>query len=194
MVAKCRAAIKILRSEENKVPKLRFLFTRTSTPATAEQQIPPLQSRKNVEFLLTSENQQSFAPLQFLPARTRELVKILGYNCSDILKRLRLKEFADKVVHEIDDAEKKRNEKRSFKECEAQTESYKCPNCINRETKVYSNKSAQTEMPKKVSIRTQTNEKDYREPLIRSLSWMTPGQLSSITSKNYLHRKCLYLL
>lgn len=180
MVAKCRAAMKILRSEENKVPKLRFLFTPTSTPSTSEQQTPPLQSRKNVEFELTSETKNAFAPRQFLPPKTRELVKTLGYNCSDILKRLKLKEVADKVVNEIDDAEKKRTEKRSFKESEAQTESYKCPNCVNRESKVYLNKYIQTEMPKKVSIRTQTYEKDYREPLIRSLSRMTPGQLVAV--------------
>lgn len=181
MVARCRAASKVLRGEENKVPKLRFLFTRTSMPIEAnEEQTPPLQSRKNVEFEQTSDNQKPFAPLQFLPVRTRELVKVLGYDCSAILSRLRLKEFADKVIEDID-AEKKRSKERAYKDGEMQTESYKCPTCISRESKVFSSKSMQTDAPKKVSIRTQTNEKDYRDPLIRSLSRLTAGQLVAVS-------------
>lgn len=181
VVARCRAASKILRSEENKVPKLRFLFTRTSMPIGAsEEQTPPLQSRKNVEFEQTSDNKKPFAPLQFLPVRTRELVKILGYDCSAILNRLRLKEFADKVIHEID-ADKKRSKERTYKDGEMQTESYKCPTCIDRESKRFSNQTMQTDAPKKVSIRTQTNEKDYRDPLIRSLTRLTAGQLVAVS-------------
>ncbi len=149
-----------------------------------EEKTPPLQSRKNVEFEQTSDNQKPFAPmLQFLPQRTRELVKILGYNCSGILNRLRLKDFADKVINEIEDfdAEKKRIKERTYKVSETQTESYKCPTCVHRESKHFSNKAIQTETPKKVSIRTQTNERDYREPLIRSLSRMTAGQLVAVS-------------
>lgn len=151
--------------------------------AIEDENIPPLQSRKNVEFDLTAEKQQPLAPLKFLPPRTRELVKILGYNCSHIISRLRLKEFGDKMIHEIEnmDAEKKKTKERSVTECGMQTEAYKCPSCLNHDSKTFSNKSVQVDAPKKVSIRTQTNEKDYREPLIRSLSRMTPGQLVAVS-------------
>lgn len=166
------------------MPKLRFLFTRTSMPIEDGQEVtPPLASRKNVEFEQTTSNQQPLAPLQFLPKRTRELVKILGYNCSSILNRMRLKDFADKVIHEIEDldAAKKRTKECTYKESEMQTESYKCPGCLHREAQVFVNKSIQTDAPKKVSIRTQTNEKDYREPLIRTLSHLTAGQLVAVS-------------
>lgn len=184
MVARCRAASKILRGEENKVPKLRFLFTRTSMPIDAfDEETIPLQSRRNVEFEQTAANQKPIAPLQFLPQRTRELVKILGYNCSVILNRLKLKDFADRVVNDIQDIdlEKKRTKERSYKDCEMQTESYKCPTCIHQDSKTFSNKSIQTDGQKKVNIRTQTNEKDYRDPLIRSLSRLTAGQLVAVS-------------
>lgn len=185
VVARCRAASKILRGEENKVPKLRFLYTRTSMPLESSDVVtPPLQSIKNVEFEQTSDNQKPFAPLQFLPQRSRELVKILGYDCSVILNRLRLKEFADKVLNEIEEigAEKKRSRERTYKNGEMQTESYKCSNCVHRESKVFSNKSIQTEGPRKVSIRTQTTiDFDYRDPVIRSLSRMTNGQLVAVS-------------
>lgn len=164
------------------MPKLRFLFTRTSLPCdTSDEQTLPLQNRKNVEFEQTSANQRPFAPLQFLPPRTRELIKVLGYDCAAILNRLRLKEFADKVINDIEDidAEERRSRERTYRDGEMQTESYKCSTCITRESRA--NKSMQTDAPKKVSIRTQTNEKDYRDPLIRSLARLTAGQLVAVS-------------
>ncbi|XP_037036700.1 uncharacterized protein LOC119074575 [Bradysia coprophila] len=184
VIARCRAASKILRGEENKVPKLRFLFTRTSMPMdTVDQEIPPLQSKKNVEFKETSANDKPCAPLEFLPSRTSELVQILGYNCSVIANRLRLKNVGKKVIDEIEDidAEKQRSKERAYKEIETQTDSYKCPTCVVREAKSFSNKSTQAEAPKKVNIRTQTNEKDYRVPLIRQLSRISAGQLVAVS-------------
>lgn len=144
-----------------------------------DEQSIPLQSRKNVEFEQTSASRKPIAPLQFLPQRTRELVKILGYNSSVILNRLRLKDFADRVVNDIQDIDAEK--KRSYKDCDMQTESYKCPTCIHRDSATFSNKSIQTDGPKKVNIRTQTNEKDYRNPLIRSLSRLTAGQLVAVS-------------
>lgn len=188
VVANCRAASKILRSEENKVPKLRFLFTPTSMPAESgeEKETPPLQSRKNVHFEQTSRRHNMLkpcAPLQFLPPRARELVKILGFDCCAILKRLRLNEFAEKVRNEIEDinAERKRAKEKSYEECGSQTETYKCSSCGESELKEFHNKFVQTETSKKVSIRIQTNEKDYREPVIRLLSRLTPGQLVAVS-------------
>ncbi|KAG4080253.1 hypothetical protein HA402_010745 [Bradysia odoriphaga] len=184
VITRCRAASKILRGEENKVPKLRFLFTRTSMPMDpVDQVISPLQSKKNVEFKETSANEKPCAALEFLPSRTSELVQILGYNCSVIANRLRLKNVGKKVIDEIEDidAEKQRSKERAYKESETQTDSYKCPTCVVREAKSFSNKSTQAEAPKKVNIRTQTNEKDYRVPLIRQLSRISAGQLVAVS-------------
>lgn len=170
----------MLRAAENKVPKLRFLFTRTSMPYTASDESPsPLHSTNNVEFEKTAKNDLAVSPHQSLTGKTKDIAKVLGFNCGFIFSKMRMQRMANKVIKEIDikHEEIKKLEKPKIADSITQTGDYKCPTCLVREAKKYVTVGIQNTGPRKLSVKTQTDEEDYRHPLIQTLARMTAAQL-----------------
>lgn len=182
VLTRCNEALKLLRAEENKVPKLRFLMTRTSM-----QQVNPadcitsaMQNLNNVEFKNTSKYSNSVNSLQTLPTKTKEIVKSLGYNVAFVFSQLRMRELSNKVLSDLEDSNKlkiRKIEKPPLKTTECQTDEYKCDTCEERAAIKYTTRGSQVVPPMKISMRTQTDDIDYRGPMLKMINLMTAAQL-----------------
>lgn len=208
--------MKCIRAEENKVPKQRFLFTRTHIDVRNQQNIDPLlatprksplsQSPLNVEFNLNSPNltpTDTMGSKQQLPTHLRGIVKALSINHKTLTQKMRSREIVSQLSLDFmmnattsaaADSSDSINVSLATKEPEViqivaprietcstitQTEPYECGACVVRDKRVLVNKHTQIFSSQKVGS-TQTDEDDYRSPLIEMLSRLTDAQLVAI--------------
>lgn len=207
--------MKFIHAEENKVPKLRFLFTRTHIDAKNQQNAnlllakprksPLAQSLLNVEFNLNSAEStkiDAIAPKQQFPMHLREIVKALGINNQTLTSKMRSREIASQLSLDFMMTATSATAEMSdsirvplpTKEPEiiqviapivetcsiiTQTDPYECNACVVREKRVFLNKHTQVFSSHK-SDSTQTDEDDYRSPLIEMLARLTDAQLVAI--------------
>lgn len=210
LLEKCSAAIKAIRAEENKVPKSRFLFTRTTVGITNNEIEnssaifnSPLHSNLNPLFKFNAPDnvKKVEAPLKQLPPHTKEIVKALGIDSSFLFAKMRSKDVASKLCEDFQREEEKHKQHELDRNCnvdmpsvviepkkvvelahtEMQTEPYHCEKCTERKKIIMLNKHTQV-FPRhgKGSIGTQTDEEDYREPIVELLARMTAAQLVAI--------------
>lgn len=87
--------------------------------------------------------------------------------------------MANKVINEFDTkkAEIKILDKPKIADSLTQTGDYKCPTCLIYDGKKYATVGTQKSVERKLSVRTQTDEEDYRHPLIQTLARMKAAQL-----------------
>lgn len=164
------------------MPKQRFIFTRTSLSNVSPNDnstSSPLHSNNNVEFEKTSKTNVAHNPLTGLTGQTKNICKILGFNSNFIYSKKRMRQMASKVIHEIDakKEEIKKQEKSKIADSFTQTGDYKCPTCLINDEKKYATVGTQKSVERKLSVRTQTDEEDYRHPLIQTLARMKAAQL-----------------
>lgn len=146
--------------------------------------------------------------LKMLPKRVKDIAQALGIKSSFLFDKMRTKELNAQITDQIrseiigDDNDAATSSSGSggggkgdgeiliqtstvplptieTMEIATQTNELKCDKCVerNRRTMV----SAHTQVfLKNFSIGTQTNEKDYREPIVQLLAKMTPAQLVAI--------------
>lgn len=196
---RCNYAVKFIRAEENKVPKLRFLFTPTSS--TTVQKVgfgafrSPLHCKLNPKFKFNSSIPNNVPAkvegIRELSKYTKQYVKILGVNSSFLYSELKLKEEAKKTkevtmeiekhVDEILIPETQKKPVIETKESEMQTDQVQCIDCLERNKRIFLSKGTQVfPLIGKTSISIQTDEEDYREPIVQTLSQMTAAQLVAI--------------
>lgn len=178
VVERCKQAIKNLRSVENKVPRLKFVYTKTDQ--IDEPQIySPLQARLNPSFRLNALKEQAQAKcdgLKSLPLRTQIIAQALGASSSYVFAKLRAKEIADLVSIEIDDEVNKIE----TVEAECQTVPLECDDCVVRGKRTFLNKGIQAHGSKTESIETQTDEEEFIQPLARLMSRLSSVQLAAV--------------
>lgn len=237
LLERCAQAVELLRSEENKVSKLRFLFTRThidnrnqpDEQLTEPYKSPFTPSPSNVIFRFNSTKpisaSEQIAPKPQLPPRSREAVKALSINNETFTTKLRSREIvtqlsldfkaaADSTVaaipHEVNVPLPSRTANpmnpstsaaaaaaaansshtssnvsvRPMRRIETsntrtQTDPFECEKCVARDKRVFVSKGTQAHPPQKNGC-SQTDEDDYRSPLIESLSRLSAAQLVAI--------------
>lgn len=137
---------------------------------------------KNVQFRLTApRGTEVVAPLMQLSGRPREIARVLGFDGAQISSEIRLKHLGDQVITDFE--EELNKDKASFVDSGCQTLDYNCEVCAERDSRKRTVHSTQTEaepIKAKRSIRSQTNEQNYRDPLFRKLSSMTSAQLVAV--------------
>lgn len=113
---KCRSALKLIRAEQNNVPKLKFLFTSTSLTTNTSiddvnlLQTPMAMTANNVHFHLSSTTPEMVTPIRQLSSKTKELVKCLGMNSTTLYSKIRAKEVAAVLTNELVTTQSKINE------------------------------------------------------------------------------------
>lgn len=216
---KCARAVKYIRAEENKVPKLKFLFTRTHIDVRNQQNIdllsatscrsPLTPSPLNVEFKLNSTKSSpnvALAPRQQLPPHLLQLTKALGINNETLTAKMRSREIVSQLsldfmltananaTAKADSGDTTKVPLSSRKEPEVakvivspvqtcstitQTDAFECVACVARGKRFFLNKHTQVFLAQK-SGSTQTDEDDYRSPLIEMLARLSDAQLVAI--------------
>lgn len=217
MIERCSSAIKKIRSDQNKVPNMRFLFTNTligvqKIDRTRDNQIKsPLNtplSLNNVEFKLTSMPNRAknfLSPMKKLPDLTGKIVRLLGMDSELIHSKIRSRQVADTLSNEMSTSSSSRSTTSSAVENSVQqrklmtrnigintnlikksniglqTDEYHCIDCNERKRRVYVNQGTQVfKSDKSCESGTQTNEEDYREPIVEMISQLTSGQLVAL--------------
>lgn len=195
--------MKLVRAKDNKVPVLKFLFNRTSTilanssdPIIKSANKSPLQihSPLNVAFKLNAQPNfrvKKVDGIRMLPKRVKGVCTALSIDSTMMLDKLRTKEvsnqIADQLINtEITDAYRPDIlvQTRTIpivetSEISTQTKVFDCEKCTERQKRVMVNVHSQI-TPKTFNIGIQTDEKDYREPIVKQLSQMTAAQLVAI--------------
>lgn len=160
-----------------------------------------LQSALNASFKLNSppnSSVKSVGGIKHLPKRVKDLAIALGINSSHLFEKMRTKELTAQLTDKIDAGIKDNSHQKpdksnpiqlqpiipnkitiKGKEIATQTNELKCDVCVERNKRVMINQHTQVFL-KNASIGTQTNEKDYREPIVEQLSKMTAAQLVAI--------------
>lgn len=205
LIDRCEQAIKLIRAKDNKVPVMKFQYNRTSLvvndKAANAVKKSPLQahSTSNVLFPLNAppsanESMKSQAGLKVLPRRLKEVAISLGINSSMLFDRMRTKELNAQITDQIKSDQIKSDPvsreilvqttteplpTTETAETSTQTVEQKCEPCEDRNRRVMVSAHTQVFL-KKSSIGVQTNEKDYREPIVELLSKMTAAQLVAI--------------
>lgn len=202
MIERCEQAIKLIRAKDNKVPVMKFLYNRSSIAVVANEtkqlnNKSPLQihSTLNVPFKLNAEptvQVNKVAGIRMLPKRVKDICTALGINSSMMFDKLRTKELSiqitDQIKNELETVESPREEillqtktipTVEKGEMSTQTAPIECEPCLDRKKRVMINQHTQIFL-KFSSIGIQTNEKDYREPIVEQLSSMTAAQLVAI--------------
>lgn len=173
---RCAGAIKLLRAEENKVPKQRFVFTRTVSCRFEDNQIlSPLESRHNPSFRLNSSKQSTVQindGIKSLPPQTAAMIHVLGLNSAYIFAKLRAKEIAEEIDVEV-------NRKESA-DAEVQTTPIVCDECEVRSRKEFINRGTQAFEQEKVAISVQTDDEEFREPLGQMMARLSSAQLKAV--------------
>lgn len=214
IINRCEQAIKLIRARDNKVPIMKFLYNRTSLimPNVNEQNInmvnkSPLHahSTSNPTFKLNSPlnmSVKSVNGLKILPTRVKDVAQSLSINSSFLFEKLRTKEINAQITSQINSKMEVEKEREPSPVGEiliqtntvplhnietvnisTQTNEFKCVKCTERKRTMV---SAHTQVfLKNCSIGVQTNEKDYREPIVELLSKMTAAQLVAI--KDFAH-------
>lgn len=206
---RCQSAVKLLRANQNHVPKMKFCFTSSSVRAAqsaddASKTHPMASTAHNVEFRLNSTVGEVRPPVKQLPARTKELVKCLGMNSMLLFSKVRAKEVAAVLSQELAIASTTAaaSTERSAKPAPAvaskqfqdaavwaavphssshcQTDPLQCEQCVARKRRTFASKASQASPPKSTELATQTDEEDYREPIVELLSQLTAAQLVAV--------------
>lgn len=205
MIDRCEQAIKLIRAKENKVPVMKFQFNRTSMVVSNSNDLAanamnksPLQAHSifNATFKLNAPpNTPVKNPgLKMLPRRVKDVAQSLGINSVFLFEKMRTKELNAQITNNLkrsrtvdDDASKGEiliqtttvSSVVETAEIGTQTANFKCEQCNDRRKRTMVNEHSQTFI-RGVSIGVQTNEKDYREPIVELLSRMTAAQLVAI--------------
>lgn len=165
-----------------------------------------MQSALNASFKITTPadetHPKTVAGLKHLPKRVKDVAIALGINSTFLFEKLRTKELTTQLTETIleHNAVPAIRIKQEFptpttasnipknpvpvitvQKCnsETQTSNFECGECVER-TKIVM-VSKQTQMQTKTcSIGVQTNEKDYREPIVEQLARLTAAQLVAI--------------
>lgn len=170
-------AIKALRAEDNRVPKMKFVFTRTSSCFTEDNQIlSPLESRLNPTFKLNnlkpSTEQIHNDGIKTLPTQTKQLATVLGLNSAYIFTKLRAKEIANEIEVAV-------NTKTTV-DTEAQTTPYICDACDERGRRQFMNRGTQASRAETVAMAIQTDVEEFREPLGNMMARLSSIQLKAV--------------
>lgn len=204
MIERCDQAIKLIRAKDNKVPIMKFQYNRTSMVINSNDiainsiNKSPLQAHStlNPSFKLNAAPNMPLKNigLKMLPKRVKDVAQSLGINSEFLFDKMRTKEINAQITDQIKyamDTESSKGEiliqtntvpSQSIIEREdigTQTVDFKCDQCTERKKRTMVNEHSQTFF-RGVSIGVQTNEKDYREPIIELLSRMTAAQLVAI--------------
>lgn len=180
---------------------MKFLYNRTSLVVAKanEQNVilnkSPLQthSTSNVAFNLNAPTNMPLANingLKMLPKRVRDVAQALGIKSSFLFEKMRTKELKAQIKSGMESDASSSGEiliqtktaPTSVIEtinAGTQTNDIKCVRCTERDKRTMVNAHTQSNV-KSFSIGVQTNEKDYREPIVELLSKMTAAQLVAI--------------
>lgn len=182
VTSRCTDAIKQLRAEENKVPKLKFVFTRTNCLKESDVHSfeSPLQTTKlNVKFRLNAPNVNSKtfdAAIKSLPPRTKLITQLLGLNSTYLFAKIRAKDIAEQVSIEIADEVKKN----LMLDAESQTSPMPCDECTARSNRVMINRGTQIYEKERITTATQTDDNGSLGALAQLLSQLTSAQRQAI--------------
>lgn len=199
LIGRCKEAIKLIRAKDNRVPIMKFLYNRTSLVsndliANVVNKSPlHAHSTLNPSFKLNAApnvNQKN-AGLKVLPKRIKDVAQSLGINGPFLFNKIRTKELNAQITDQIRSTlENDSNEiliqtntvpmpTIETANMHTQTAELKCERCTERNKCKMVNAQSQTYI-RNISIGVQTNEKDYREPIVELLSRLTAAQLVSI--------------
>lgn len=174
-------------------------------PLLAKPRKSPLApSPLNVAFKWNSDNDtpgDSLRPKQQFPAPLCEIVKALSIHNETLTSKMRSREIASQLsldfmltattpIDSGDNAKvplpEVRPEVRQFvppvirtRSTIAQTDPYECNECVVRDKRVFVNKNTQVSSSSNNNS-TQTDEDDYRSPLIETLARLSDAQLVAI--------------
>lgn len=208
LIDRCEQAIKLIRAKDNKVPVMKMLYNRTSMVVSNSNDLvgnkmnkSPLQAHSilNPLFKLNApqpaNNLLKNDGLKMLPTRVKDVAQSLGINAEFLFNKMKTKELNAQITNqimrsEIMDTEPAKGEilfqtstvplpNIITTEMGTQTSDTKCEECTKRNKRTMINVHSQTFF-RGVSIGVQTNEKDYREPIVELLSRMTAAQLVAI--------------
>ncbi|XP_031626785.1 uncharacterized protein LOC116343044 [Contarinia nasturtii] len=206
LIDRCEQAIKLIRAKDNKVPVMKFQYNRTSMVMSNDVagktvSSSPLQTHSalNVTFKMNAKSTNlplTNNGLKMLPKRVKDVAQSLGINSSFLFEKMRTKELNAQITEQIYrnaelDAEPPKTGEILIQtntiphpiietaEIGIQTTKYECTQCTERKKRTMVNANSQTFF-RGISIGVQTNEKDYREPIVEILSRMTAAQLVAI--------------
>lgn len=171
-------AIKLLRAEENRVPRLKFIFTRTSSCCSEDNQIlSPLESRLNPTFKLNNLKSQTEQiirndGMRALPDQTKQITNSLGLNSAYLFTKLRAKEIANEIDVAL-------NTKTTV-DIEVQTLPFVCDTCERRNRREFINRGTQVFEARKDEIGIQTDVEEYRDPLAKMMARLSSTQLKAV--------------
>lgn len=216
---RCRSALKLIRANQNKVPKMKFQFTSTritaSTDIDGDQNLsesPMAMTAHNVDFNFNSTSNEVVPPIKQLPEITKEIVKCFGMDSDALHSKIRAKEVAAVLSKELVTTSRSnvvirptpsaaipkpptpsvqlpkkickdatvQTVKLSQPSVSSQTEAFQCEKCLIQKRKMFVNKSTQIFPTKKTETAVQTDEEDYREPIVELLSHLTAAQLVAV--------------
>lgn len=186
---------------------MKFLFNRTSYVVSNSNELPPNLTKKsplqshstmNPAFKLNAAPNASvknIAGLKMLPKRVREIAQSLSIDSTFLFEKTRTKELTAQITDQIRSG---LTEQDTIPQGEVlvqtntiplatvetsdygtQTAEFNCDECTERSQRVMINKHTQSTW-KSCNIGVQTNEKDYREPIVELLSKMTAAQLVAL--------------
>lgn len=184
---------------------MKFLYNRTSVvvsnpndSAASSANKSPLQvhSTMNPSFKLNAPpnvSLKSIAGLKMLPKRVRDVAQSLSIKSSFLFEKTRTKELNAQITDQIrsglennipmgDILVQTKTVPAPIIETSngsTQTADFKCERCTERNKRIMVSAHTQVFL-KNCSIGVQTNEKDYREPIVELLSKMSAAQLVAL--------------
>lgn len=210
LIDRCEQAIKLIRAKENKVPIMKFQFNRTSTVLASNSKESQSQSVNktplvphsvfNAAFQLNATVRDSLIKkvngLKLLPSRVKGVATALNISSSHLFEKMQTKEINAQITEQILSTINEEPKSKAMPgasvpsaqvasssietaNIETQTDPFDCKSCKERKTPMMVNQHSQT-FAKTISIGVQTNEKDYREPIVELLATMTAAQLVAI--------------
>lgn len=203
LIERCEHAMKLVRAKDNRVPVFKFLFNRTSTivanssnPIIKSANKSPLQVQfpLNVTFKLNAPPNvrvKNVDGIRMLPKRVKDVCTALSIDSRMMFDKLRTKEVSNQIADQLMKTEiadtyqpdilvQTRNIPNvETSEISTQTKAFDCEKCTERQKRVMVNVHSQI-TPITFNIGIQTDEKDYREPIVKQLSQMTAAQLVAI--------------
>lgn len=180
---RCKQAIRIFSAHDNKVPKSNFIYTPTVTKDELSNRPSSdslLSNAKNVSFQFTSRTRVP-RDRGALGVRSVAVVQALGFSCDQLAEALRMKSMANQVISKIQQQHPPSVVTRVTRNIYVQTTPTECDACAERRQLICLNQSVQTDAPKMVSIKVQTNADNFAEPLLNTLKTMSSAQLVAMT-------------
>lgn len=206
LIDRCEQAIKLIRAKDNKVPVMKFQYNRTSMVVSNDlaggvyNKASPLQAHSTLNATFKLNAPTPNAPitntgLKMLPKRVKDVASALGINCEFLFEKMRSKELTAQIADQINQPAELDTEPPigeiliqtttnphpviETADIGIQTPKYECNQCTERNKRTMINANSQTYF-RGISIGVQTNERDYREPIVELLSRMTAAQLVAI--------------